>query len=275
MRVLSFILTLAAIFFAYRYGANLIRQESLKNLDIDAGLLVLSAGLFLLFYILLSVHWLRVCRLVDGEASGRQALAFFASQPYKYLPTSIFTFSYRAVFAKQAGLPLKKSSLAQLIENGSIVASGLLVALVVYLASVNIAALIILLLFLIIIYLVIPKELNLRLRRYITVQSKTDLSQVFGLACLSWLVSGFSFLAVSGALGISLDPIIAIAANSAAYVLGILAVFAPGGIGIREVVLAFFSISGAAIIAWRLLTFIGDMVFGTAAILILRQKSGD
>lgn len=62
-----------------------------------------------------------------------------------------------------------------------------------------------------------------------------------------------------------------IAANSIAFSLSILAVFAPGGIGVREAVYSFFSIAAVTVISWRILVFVMDFLVGIVSIFLIKK----
>lgn len=273
INTVSTLLTVGVLYFAFVYGKHLLNEVNLSSIEFNYWLLTLSFILFGVFYLLIAWHWQRVCRSVNKQANvEHQNLAFFASQPYKYLPSSVFTFSFRAKFAKDLGMSVKQSSLAQLIENFNILGAGLVTSVIFYLASVSVYAgigvsAVVALVFGVVIrnksVAIIPK-----LKRRVALD---ELSKNFVLIIGAWVVSGISFWVLSASVGVALNPTIAISANAVAYVASILAVFAPGGIGVRELVLALFSVSNGVIIFWRILTFIADMVFGFAAILLLKK----
>lgn len=270
-RIINLILTVGLFYFAFIYVRELVRKADFNGLSGHYPLLVLAFLLFILFYAALSWHWLLVCRLVREDVRRKQALAFTASQPYKYLPTSLFTFSYRAKFAKQLGLPVKDSSYAQVIENFDIIAGGALVCLISWLMSVSYAlGFAALALSLLAMYAVRFMKPSVTVPRMSLELPLYRLVLPFLLVMSAWVISGLSFLLVNRALGLHPDAWMVIAANAGAYAASILAFFAPGGIGIREVVLAAFSIANAPIILWRLLTFAADMTLGFASLIYVQ-----
>lgn len=269
LKILNLGLTLGVIYFVFRYAKELLEQEEVLELNIDISSLLIAALLFLLFYAILSVHWVASCRLVKGNTPKRQFLAFFASQPYKYLPSSLFTLSYRAKYARRLGLPIKTSSIAQAIENSSIIVSGFFVAALLYLFITSQLAAVVAVLALSALYISTPAIINLRIGRLKPALIKKELLYTFSLASIAWLVAGVSFMMAGRAAGIDLTPIISVVANSLAYAAGILTVFAPGGIGVREVVLALFNVAAPAIIVWRIITFVLDILTGLVSVLIL------
>jgi|GEM_PF-1988693 len=276
-KVVNFILMVSVVFFAYIYGKSLVSKADFSGLDNNWWILVLAFVCFLLFYVTMSLHWLKVCRVVDPNTKTIQILSFFASQPFKYLPSSIFTFSFRAKYAKQLGMSVKKSTYAQLVENFNILGAGLVVSITffVFLHSI-ILGIICLIIFAIILYLLMKFKIEITIpfikkRRKLYVYK---LVPSFLLMILTWTISGVSFWLVSDSLNYTINPCLAISANAAAFVVSILAVFSPGGIGVRELTLALFSIQNSVIIMWRLLTFITDIVVGVGVItyIAIRRK---
>lgn len=234
-------------------------------------LIVLSALCFVFFYCLLSVHWKLLCDKYVKFPQHHQWLSFFASQPYKYLPSSVFTFSSRAVYAKKLGLPLKQSSAIQLIENFDLLLSGLGVSLLFLIyhmsmtagIAVTAAGLLGLGIIAIIPAVQIPKTA-------ITISGR-EWVRLFTIPVLGWIGTGTAFYLLVLATGQHLDFVSAVAANALAVSLGILAIFAPGGIGVREFVYNKFKVANPGIILWRLLTLIVDIVVGTIAIYWIRS----
>lgn len=274
LQFLNITLTILVFVFAYIYGKDLLSKADFGGLADNYGYLILAYILFFGFYILFSLHWLYICRLIDGRASNKQILAFFASQPYKYLPTSIFTFSFRAKFAKQAGMPLKQSSYAQLLENFDIVLGGAAVSATLYIYSHSVLyGLLAAVVGVAILGVAHHQKLTIKVPRKNRTIPVYKMASKLLLMCAGWLVAGLSFWCVSKALGFQPNIALMIAANAAAYVASILAVFAPGGIGVRELILKWFSAQNAAVVLWRLLTFSVDIILGISAIFAIRALS--
>ncbi|TXG76635.1 hypothetical protein E6P97_03205 [Patescibacteria group bacterium] len=270
LQILSVGLTLLTFVFAYGYGRTLLADVDFTQLN--AVWLVLSGVGFILFYGCFSFHWAKIARLIDATASPLQPLAFCASQPYKYLPTSIFTFSFRAKYAKELGMSVKNSSYAQLLENINILASGIFVAATGALLYVHILSGVLLMVFVLFLSLIIWRQKFVwRAPYFKRIIPIYKMIPVIGIMILAWLCGGLAFWAANAALGFSPDVRLAIAANAAGYVASILAFFAPGGIGVREWVLATFSIASMPILLWRMITFIGDVVIGFSAIVVIKR----
>jgi len=113
-------------------------------------------------------------------------------------------------------------------------------------------------------------SLKLTIKNNRLVVSTKHLVGMFFVAIAAWIAIGLSFVVLSLGLGLPVNLLEHIAANALAFALSILAVFAPGGIGVREVVYSSFGINPAAIIYWRIMTFILDFALGVAAIIKIR-----
>lgn len=254
-----------------------VRQVGKQTGSIDLHLLVQglpwlvgAAVAYVLFYALLAVHWQYITKHIEPSVSKYQWLAFFAAQPYKYLPTSIFTLTFRAKYASKLGMGIKKSSLAQLIENVSMLATATAIAVPVWLAIHNQLVFGVICFFVCLLAFVVGFELLSRVKFGIHFPVRKRL-ELFFIALSAWTVSGVAFFIVTPGLQEPTGVIEAIGANAAAFEAGILAVFAPGGIGIRELVFGLFSIGALSIIAWRLVTAVVDIIVGPLAWIAIRR----
>jgi uncharacterized protein (TIRG00374 family) len=97
--------------------------------------------------------------------------------------------------------------------------------------------------------------------------------RLFILPVLAWLSAGTAFYLMVMATGQQLDFVTAVTANAVAVSLGILAIFAPGGIGVRELVYNKFGVASAGIILWRLMTLMVDVLVGLVAIYWVKRLS--
>lgn len=263
LKYLQLLLTIVLIVFIALKAGDFFRKIDWQVIADNWLMVVFSGVLFVCGYIFLAWHWLAVCRLVDSKTSPKQWLAFFASQPYKYLPTSIFTFSSRAHFASKFGMSLKRSTQAQVIENFDLIGSALITGVILLLLITNILLSLATTLVVIVIGLflwhkksLVVLKLPLDLRRWIG---------SLGIVTVGWLVIGLGFFVMALGLEGRFEPILAIASSNLATGLGIAAFFAPGGIGVRELVFASLSFASSTILIWRLVTFAVDILFGAWA----------
>lgn len=276
VRLISLVFTIAMLIFAYNYISTIIKQADFHNFIIIWPLLALAALLFFAFYILLSIHWLWACKWIDASSSNTQFLVFFASQPYKYLPTSAFTFSFRALYAKKMNLGLKSSSAAQIVENLSLLGSNLAVFFVFYFAGYKLTyGFIALAVLLGAGYAITTVDLQIfRFKNRRIPISAERILKMLSIGSFAWIISGLSFMSLNLALGEAVNVSPYLAANTLAFSLGILSFFSPGGLGVREYVYNLYSVSSIAIISWRLVTFICDMILGMTAIIMLNLCKG-
>lgn len=233
--------------------------------------ILLSVVCFLSFYALLAIHWKQVCSRYTKYPQSNQWLSFFASQPYKYLPSSVFTFSSRAVYAKKLGLPIKQSSVAQLVENGNILLSGFSVGMVFLAYQVSTPfGLLVTAAFLLSLGIIsfVP---SFKIPKTALTISGREWLKLFVIPFTGWWLAGTAFYFLVIGTGQDINFISAVAVNALAVGLGILAVFAPGGVGVREFVYNRFSINNTGIVAWRLLTLLMDVIVGLTAIYLLHR----
>lgn len=266
------LLTVLLVIFIVSKAGEFMSQVDWQAIASSWVFILIAGGFFVCGYIIMANHWLAVCRIIDPKSSNKQTLAFFASQPYKYLPTSLFTFSSRATFASKLGLGLKQSTEAQVIENvnliGSSLISGAVLLLFIYnfwlglLATVVIAAVCGTIWYKKFIKVPFTKY-NLDLRKWL---------KSLAIVSLGWFVIGFGFFVITSGIEGRFEPILAIAASDLATGLGILAVFAPGGIGVREFVFQYLTFASGTILIWRLTTFVVDIVIGICAGLAISRS---
>lgn len=230
--------------------------------------MVTSAALFTVGYIMLAEHWLLVAREIVPELSSRHRLAFFASQPYKYLPTSFFTLSFRAHYARKLGMSLRESTKAQLIENINMVTGAVLLGTVALFLSLDVRVGVGMIAAISIFFALLWKyhhvdmhvgaaKLKLHMRCWI---------RAYLLVLAAWFVIALGFYILASSLQSHVGFLRAVAATEYAFSAGIVAVFAPGGIGVRELVFTTFGFAASTVIVWRCITFVVDIVLGVVAI---------
>jgi uncharacterized membrane protein YbhN (UPF0104 family) len=263
-KYVNIILTIFASVFSIVYGKHLLEKAAQENIQFNLVYLVLSLVLFLLFYLLLAFNWSLVLEMVTNKKNLNYMKSFFASQPYKYLPTSIFSFSYRAVYAKKQGISVKNSSIAQLVEYVTIIACSFITASIMYMATINYYY----------VFLLVPIVCTMFINKTITViyknstitMSTKKLATSMNITILAWVMCGVSLYYLAKSIGFSYNLLELIITNSMAYTFGIIAFFAPGGIGVREYIFSLFGIASILIIYWRLLTLSVDLITGLIAI---------
>lgn len=245
---------------AYNGSVNL---SEFNWLSISCGLV-----LYIIFYAVLSVHWTYALSIVENSSIQiAQILAFFASQPYKYLPSSIFSMSARSIYSRKIGADsIMSTAKAQLVEYGSIFASGLII---IALSKTGISPIALIVSGLVLAFYLIYEKL------YATKHKERyyKLLILLVVAFISWLIAGASLYFIIDGTGGTITYNEALFTNTAAFLASILAVFVPAGIGIREAILFSQNIGPVGAIAWRVCSILIDVIGGVVAILMVNRKT--
>ena len=274
LQVLQITLTLSLVIFIALKAQIFLDEVEWSKIPAVWPNIVLAAVFFAMGFCVLSHHWLLVAREIIPGITSRQRLAFFASQPYKYLPTSIFTLSFRALYAKKLGMSVGDSSKAQVIENLNIVGAAFVLASITWVMALNLTNGLILVALLGIIFAILWKNhhINIRIYKTKTVLHMRCWIKAFLLAMSAWFLVGVGFFCLATGLQENVSILNAIAATGYAFGAGILAVFAPGGIGVREVIFSSFGFVASTILVWRCITFVIDIVLGTISIWLIERS---
>jgi uncharacterized membrane protein YbhN (UPF0104 family) len=213
--------------------------------------------------------WLSILEALGVSTQRRWAGLFFQAQLGKYIPGSVWQYAGRAAVARAHGIPIRPVSVSLPIEFGaSAVAGGAMAAFLLgWWGAVLVAAAAVLL---------VALERPARSRRpaaFATVKATL-------LYLPLWLALGGSFwLCARGLLGVpARDLAFYVGAFAVAWLAGLVAIYAPGGLGVREAVLVALLSSriGAAdalvvAAASRLILILVDVVLAGAATATLRR----
>jgi uncharacterized membrane protein YbhN (UPF0104 family) len=270
VKILSIFLTVLTVILSGVYFFRLIKLADITNISFNWVYLVVSVLLFACFYLLLSINWYLVSRSVSDSVKPNQMLSFFASQPYKYLPTSIFTFSFRAKYSKDLGLGVKDSSLSQLIENLILVSTAIYLSILLILIKESFLMFVTMILITFLLVAFLPNNFNFKFKSYKRSITKKILLKSFAVVCVAWVFSGCSLYYLAQSYGYNNSAVDILISNSVAYPAGIVAFFAPGGIGVRELIYDWFGVAARIIILWRILTFVMDFILGFLAIILIK-----
>lgn len=273
-RLFCVLLTVALLVFSYFYISRLLNQVDLGASTFNWFFVALSILLFVASCVFMSLNWWQSSKILNKNVSNDQPLSFLASLPYKYLPTSIFTFSSRAYFGVKLGLTFRQATFAQIFENASLMAANfsLFVILCAFATHVLIgmSTLIIFAFCIRWFVLIHPKaRLSFRSKKMVVDTKRFFVMYLFSLA--GWFLCGLSFVVLHLAIDEPISLLSILIANTIAFSAGMIAFFAPGGIGVREAIYGFFGIASVAILHWRLMIFIVDIVLGFIAWLLIRQ----
>lgn len=223
---------------------------------------------YVIFYLVFAVHWAYALSIIENKKIHfGQILAFFSSQPYKYFPTSIFSFSARSVYSRKAGAEsLVATAKAQLVEYGSIFASGLIV---IALAKAGVSAITLIASGLVACTYLLYEKLYVNRKRG---RVYKYLILVL-ISTIGWLIAGISFYFVVQGVGDVVSYKQSLFINTAAYLASIAAIFVPAGIGIREAILFSQNVGFVGTLSWRICSIVIDIVSGIVAIISINKKT--
>lgn len=231
---------------------------------------------FILFYILQSVAWYSVLGMYSEKKQYILSTTFLASQVFKYLPSSIFSFSFRFIFVKRFGIGAKAVTKAILLENGFQIYTGLIFFCLFFGVYRPVFLLLVpLLLCMIYVSFYLAKHDKSYIKKIpvvgkmcnFTFFSYTRIHLILLLYLSSWLLSGLSIYLFRYSVTGQSDNFFNIsAAQALSYSASILAVFSPGGIGVKELVLQIGRISDNLILNWRVITVLIDIFVSAIAI---------
>jgi uncharacterized membrane protein YbhN (UPF0104 family) len=242
----SVIKVLIVLVIFYFLGKNLYQnwwQIDFKQLHFNVPLLIVSI-LFLFIYFLLFVFgWKLILKRLGVSLSFLKALKIiFYSQLGKYLPGKIWVFVGRIYFCQQLGIPTSKTFLSIVLELAVAIISGTLIFLVALSifpgTQIHINPFFLMIVVVILFIIIHPKVLTriinifLHLVKKGSIKIDLNFSQICGIImyyCIVWLSFGIATI-------------------------GAMALFVPGGLGVREGVLAlllnnFFPISLAILLS--------------------------
>jgi hypothetical protein len=254
-RVVQLALTLALVCFAgwqlWRQWSHASRAE--LRVDIQPVWLLVASLLVLGTYMLLIETWRRVLiQLGAHVAFAPAARVWFVSNLGKYVPGKIWQVSAMTVMIREYGVSLAAASASAVVITIANVATGFAVVLITSTATVRqlaggFAGVLTVTLGLVLILLSVPVlagQWNKYAERFgraqlsVTVPLSAIWLALVGCA-LSWILYGLAFqLFVRSIVGSAPGSASAyIAAYTASYLIGYLTLFAPGGLGARELVL--------------------------------------
>ncbi len=298
--VKNIIAVIIAVVIFYFLGRSLYSSwgELVKS-DIRFNLLylILSEVFFISVAFGTSFAWQRTLRLLGADMGYWQSFRIIAISLFgKYLPGKVWAIGGRIYLAKQRGVGEAESSTALLIETVSLSFAAFAIFFISlgfyrpHTLPTNIYWS--LLLVPIGLLLIHPKILTMILRilarltkRSITIPKfgYTDLLKIYLYYLVLWIIHsmGFYFLTIS-IFPASYQLILPlIGAYSISWILGFLVLISPGGLGVREGLLAFFlkfviptPIAALMAIVSRIWVTIGEILFLIISLIIKEEKSG-
>jgi len=261
---------LILLLFYIRNKFNKIDINFSNFLSYNSTYLLLSILSFIFFYTFLAIGWVLILQKYTKVRSNTFFSIFFLSQMFKYLPTSIFSFSSRIYFLKKKGVNNSSSISTIIIENLFILYSSFYIFLLFngYLWWSLLALLGIILPYIIYIRFSSVLKKNKYIKHILPVYniSTYEYLQIWLLYLSSWAFAGLALVFLSKSMYISIIDIANyIAFQSISYTASIIAIFSPGGIGVREFILLFSKVPETVILNWRIITFTLDILFSIIA----------
>jgi len=259
------------------------RQIDFRQLHLNIVLLITSIFFLWVHFLSSVLGWKLILDKLDVSLPFLKGIKImFYSQLGKYLPGKIWTFAGRMYFCQKINIPNSKTFVSMVLELALTIISGILIFLISFLFSsrfkMDINPFLLVAVAVLILMMIHPKILvriiNFFLRWLKEKPIKIDLnfSQIFVLTayyCIIWFCFGIAFYFLINSVTFIIPSKIPILTGSFAIssTIGIMALFAPAGLGVREGILAFllnnfFPISLAILLSLlsRLWVSIGELV---------------
>jgi uncharacterized membrane protein YbhN (UPF0104 family) len=269
VRVLAQVLLVAAIVFVVLRVRSLWHGGHVELGRVEWGALVGAVVLAAAATAAGAWIWLAILRGLGVRTERRWAGIFFQAQLGKYIPGSVWQYAGRAAAARAYGIPVRPVAVSLPIEfAASAIAAG---AMGAFLLGWWGAAVVLV----VAVLLVAPARPALARKREVMTTMRATL-----LYLPVWLLLGGSFwLCARGLVAVRAEDLaLYMGAFAVAWLAGLLAVYAPGGLGVREAVLVALLSSriGAAdalvvAAASRLILILVDIVFAGIATAKLRR----
>lgn len=292
LKVLKFVWVIAVVVGGVYYVIKNYAQ-AIQYLDSISPLKIIASVALILIVRLLNTDLVqRSLELVGWKPNFKEAFNLVSiSQLGKYIPGGVWQFVARFAAYKDNNLSVKNMGVSFLVENLWMVLGSLFVSLFflgisapvtildqfgIHLTSsllqiISISSLVLFIISLIVIEFVVKTE-------YHQPKLKNVIPQ-FVSQFLLWVTLGVSFFVLFSKIGSLNDLFFTIGAFGISFLAGYVAIFAPGGIGIREyVAVVLFSILfssseiGIYTIMHRLLYTVVEFLLGGIAYLLSRKK---
>lgn len=278
VRVLGQLLLLAGLVFVVLRVRSLWHGSHIELATINWLMVVAAVATAAVAVLLAAFVWLRILRRLGIEPRRRWAGIYMQAQLGKYIPGSVWQYAGRAALARGEAIPLRLATVSLTVElAASVIAAALLASLlggVVALAATAAGAL-----GAVGVWRLARNRSDL-LRR---VKSSAAIRATFETTLLYlpiWLLLGLCFwLTARSLFHLGFDQSgFYTGAFTVAWLAGLVAVFAPGGLGVREAVLVALlrSRTGTAdavllAAASRALLTVVDLVAGAGGAVLLRS----
>ena len=178
--------------------------------------------------------WLFILDRLGADTRPQWMTIFFQSQLAKYIPGAVWQYAGRIAMARVRGLPTRVIARSMPIELGASVVGAGVVSL--FLLGVwGLPAAVLVAIGCLVIARTSPARETKRAR---DISASTLATPLYAIV---WIIVGSAFwLTASGIFGVSPRQLtFYVGAFAAAWLVGLVAIYAPGGLGVREAVLVF------------------------------------
>ncbi len=270
----------------YFLGKNLYRnwgQIDFKQLHFNVPLLIISVFFLFGFFLIFTFGWKSILKRIGVSLPFFKGLKIiFYSQLGKYLPGKIWKWAGRIYFCQQLGIPTSKALLSVVLELALATISGILIFLIAFLISpgfkINIHPFFLIIVVIMSFMIIHPKVLTritnffLRLVKEKPIKIELNFFQICSIMTyyfMSWFCFGIAFYFLINSVTFIAPSKIPIITGSFAIssTIGVMALFAPAGLGVREGILSlllsnFFPLSLAILLSFlcRIWISIGELV---------------
>ncbi|MFB0527945.1 MAG: lysylphosphatidylglycerol synthase domain-containing protein [bacterium] len=258
-------------------------QIDFKQLHFNVFLFIVSVFFLLGFFLMFTFGWKSIFKGIGVSLSFFKGLKIiFYSQLGKYLPGKIWTWAGRIYFCQQLGIPASKTFLSIVLELALTTISGILIFLVAFSISpgfkINIHPLFLIIVGIISFTIIHPRILTRIINFFLYLIKKepikidlnfSQICFIMGCYLIVWFCFGIAFYFLINSVTFIAPSKIPIITGSFAIsnTIGVMALFAPAGLGVREGVLSlllsnFFPLSLAILLSFlcRIWISVGELI---------------
>jgi hypothetical protein len=210
-------------------------SEQVRHLRIHWSLIAAASGLVVTTYALLIETWRRVLHALGAELPFVAAARIWSvSNLGKYVPGKVWSVTTMMTLARRAGVSLGVAGAAAVVVQVSSIVAGALLLFVLGSHSISPWIAVGALAMLVVVPYAIPRVLRALGKETLAVPLRAVIIALAG-SLVAWVMYGVAFKMFALGIGLGHGPATAyITVYTASYVLGFLALFSPGGIGVRE-----------------------------------------
>jgi glycosyltransferase 2 family protein len=228
VRMVGQLLLLVGLVFVVLRLRSIWRDSALSLGQVRWAYIAIAVGTAACGVVASSFIWLAILRRLGVATQSAWAGIFLQAQVAKYVPGSFWQYAGRTALAQSRGIPLRPTAKSLPIELGaSAMAAGIFAIL--FIGWWGVVGLAVILGALVVVELAIDRN---RLVMRATLRATLQYGAVWLLIGTSFWMTAHAFVAVRAD-----DVPQYFAAFATAWLVGLVAIYAPGGIGVREAVL--------------------------------------